>query len=75
MQRTRALELMYMRENTTVAVTEHEHILEALRNDDLPGAVRALRQNMQSAVPALVAWLSRRPDAPRASKDQIRISE
>lgn len=66
MRRTRPLEHAYLREraSTERMVAEHGAILGALRAGDLPAAVDALRRNMESAVPILVAWLER-AEAPR----------
>ena len=64
MQRTRPYEHAYLREggNVEVAVTEHVRIIKALRARKLDRAVAALRQNMQSSIPPLVAWLETRGD-------------
>lgn len=62
MRRTRPLEHAYMRgrAHSEAASAEHRDILQALHEKDLRGAVHALRQNMQSAVPALIEWLEQR---------------
>lgn len=62
MRRTRRYELAYMGEdeNVSVAITEHEDILERLHHGDLAAACEGLRQNMQSATEPLLAWLASR---------------
>lgn len=58
MLRTRPFERAYMAEraNVETVVEEHEKIRAALAAGDLAGAVEALRANMSSAIPVLVAW-------------------
>lgn len=60
MLRTRPLERAYMAEhpNVEVAVREHEKIMAALDADDLEGGVEALRRNMTSAIPVVMAWMA-----------------
>lgn len=62
MRRTSRYELAYMRqaENVSVAVEEHELILDACGRGDHRGAVAALGRNMQSADGPLTEWLMAR---------------
>lgn len=62
MRKTRRYEHVYLNSlsHVAVALDEHETILRHLRHDDLESACQALWQNMQSAVPQLVAWFSSR---------------
>lgn len=64
MLRTRPFERAYMAERATVrtVVDEHDRIRAALASGDLAGAVEALRTNMSSAIPVLVAWASERSE-------------
>ncbi|MFN2421028.1 MAG: GntR family transcriptional regulator [Gemmatimonadota bacterium] len=63
--RTRRYELALMRETQNVlrASDDHERILEALRNSDLPAACEALKQNMQSGRAPILEWLASREAA------------
>ncbi|MFK7847474.1 MAG: GntR family transcriptional regulator [Rhodothermales bacterium] len=58
-KRTRSLEYAYMKEHANVetTVSEHRKMIAALREKDVEGAADVLHQNMQSAVPALIAWV------------------
>ncbi|MGH7572448.1 MAG: GntR family transcriptional regulator [Gemmatimonadota bacterium] len=58
-QRTRRYELALMRETRNVlrATEDHERILDALRDGELPVACEALRHNMQSGRAPIVEWL------------------
>lgn len=69
MRRTRPYEYAYMREHghAAAAVREHRRIAAALRAGRLAAAVRALRANMESAIPALTAFLEAR-DGERATR-------
>lgn len=62
MARTRRYEVAYFRETEHVEVAgeEHRRILESLEAGDLDAACRRLRQNMQTAVDPILAWLGRR---------------
>ena len=64
MRRTLRYELAYMGDdqNVTVAVAEHEVILDRLRAGDLDGACAGLRRNMESATEPLLRWLGSRQD-------------
>ena len=57
--RTRRYELALMRETSNVLRTteDHERILAALRNGELPAACAALEQNMRSGRAPIVEWL------------------
>ena len=61
-QRTRRYELALMRgrHNVQRATGDHARILRLLRSGDLAGACSALRQNMQSGVEPIRAWLRSR---------------
>jgi DNA-binding GntR family transcriptional regulator len=58
-QRTRRYELALMRETRNVirATEDHDRILAALREGDLPGGCEALERNMRSGREPIVEWL------------------
>jgi DNA-binding GntR family transcriptional regulator len=60
--RTKRYELALMRERPNVAraTDEHAEILAALRANDLETACAALKQNMQSGLAPIAAWLQQR---------------
>jgi DNA-binding GntR family transcriptional regulator len=62
MRRTRRYELALMRERRNVrgAAVNHKKILAALRARDLDRACEALRQNLQSGIEPVIAWLKAR---------------
>ena len=59
MQRTRPLELAYMRSRETLEAVgdEHGEILDAVEAGDLDRAVGALRSNMESGLSPILRWL------------------
>jgi len=61
-QRSRRYELALFREtrNAVRAGEDHERVLTALAAGDLDGACEALKQNMDSGLPPLIAWLKGR---------------
>src|SRR5512147_2221816 len=68
--RTRRYELALMRETKHVATAtdDHARILAALRAGDLERACAALKRNMQSGKPPIVAWLKAREAARKGGK-------
>ena len=62
MLRTRSLEYAYMKEHTNIETMLHERrcMIAALRVGNVEEAANVLHQNMQSAVPALIAWIRNR---------------
>lgn len=62
MQRTHRYELALWREERNVrhSTEGHDQILAALRADDMDRACQALRQNLQSGIQPILAWLKRR---------------
>ena len=60
MRRTLRYELAYMsdNQNVTVAIAEHEAILDCLREGDLEAACQRLRRNMETATGPLLEWFS-----------------
>jgi DNA-binding GntR family transcriptional regulator len=60
--RTRRYELALMRERRNVrrAIHDHEAIMAAIRDGDLPKACAALKQNMESGKAPIVEWLRSR---------------
>jgi DNA-binding GntR family transcriptional regulator len=69
--RTRRYELALMRETKHVATAtdDHKRILAALRAGDLERACAALKRNMQSGKPPIVAWLKAREAARKGGKN------
>ncbi|MDQ2869410.1 MAG: GntR family transcriptional regulator [Acidobacteriota bacterium] len=65
MRRTRRYEIALMRERRNVrgATDDHDRILSALRRRDLGAAAEALRQNMQTGIEPVLAWLASREAA------------
>jgi DNA-binding GntR family transcriptional regulator len=68
--RTRRYELALLRERPNVlrAAGDHEAILDALRQGDLPGACAALKHNMQSGRAPILDWLKTRSVASDRSR-------
>ena len=64
MKRTRSLEYAYMKqhENVDTMLSEHNRMMSLLRKGSVDEAADVLHQNMQSAVPALIAWVKNRSD-------------
>jgi DNA-binding GntR family transcriptional regulator len=62
MLRTRRYEIALMRETRNILRTteDHEGVLKALYAADLEGACAALKQNMMSGKPPIIAWLKNR---------------
>lgn len=60
--KSRRYEFAYLKQthNLQVATAEHDAILDALDDDDLPKACDMLRQNMSSAREPLIQWLNAR---------------
>lgn len=70
MLRTRRYELALMREtkNVATATDDHARIIAALRKGDLEAACAALKRNMQSGKPPILAWLKAREAAQKGGK-------
>ncbi len=62
MKRTRSLEYAYMKanENVDTLLAEHNKMIAHLRSGNVQKAADVLHQNMQTAVPALIAWIKSR---------------
>jgi len=60
MWRTRRYEFAYLSSANNVAKAgeQHERILTALENGDVPGACEALEGNMTTAIEPLITWLT-----------------
>lgn len=70
MRRTRRYEIAFMRDRRNVrgAALQHARILAALRRGRLDAACEALRENLESGIAPVVAWLESR--APRSDTER-----